>query len=69
MDEETKMRIIIVFEIILLIVILVGEFFFFKVEFGDSTKEALGIIIGEVVFLVLLFVSAIFGDDGSDRMY
>lgn len=69
MDEETKMRLIVVFEIILLIVILVGEFFFFKVEFGDSIKEALGIIIGEVVFLVLLFVSAIFGDDGSDRMY
>ena len=30
MDEENKMRLIIVFEIILLIVILVGEFFFLK---------------------------------------
>ena len=69
MDEETKVKIGIVIEIIVLVAVLVGEFFFLKAEFGDSTKEALLTVIGEVVFLELLFIPAIFGDNKSDRMY
>lgn len=52
-----------------MVAVLVGEFFFLKAEFGDSTKEALLTVIGEVIFLALLFIPAIFGDNESDRMY